>query len=49
MTQPNKDYWTGDEVNAYERKQRLLAPRKDEVLDTIVDLVHFDEQYELDR
>ena len=46
MTQPNKDYWTGNEVTIYERKQRLLAPRKDEVLDTIVDLVPFDEQHE---
>jgi cyclopropane fatty-acyl-phospholipid synthase-like methyltransferase len=46
MKQPNKDYWTGDEVTAYERKQRLLVPRKDEILDTIVDLLPFDEQHD---
>ena len=46
MTQPNKEYWTGSEITNYERKQRLLAPRKDEILDTIADLVPFDERQE---
>jgi hypothetical protein len=32
-------YWSGKEVTDYERKQRLLVPRKDEMLDAIVDLV----------
>lgn len=40
----NPDYWTGQEVTGYERKQRLLVPRKDEMLDTIVDLMPFDPQ-----
>jgi tRNA (cmo5U34)-methyltransferase len=38
---PNKDYWTGQQVTDYERKQRLLVPRKDELLETIVDLIPF--------
>jgi len=46
MTQPNKDYWTSSQVTGYERKQRLLVPRKSELLDTIVDLVPFDENAE---
>ena len=46
MPQPNIDYWTGDQVAGYERKQRLLVPRKDELLDTIVDPVPFDEKHE---
>jgi trans-aconitate methyltransferase len=41
---PNKDYWTGREVTEYERKQRLLVPRKDEMLEVIVDLVPFGEE-----
>ena len=40
---PNREYWQGKEVTDYERKQRLLVPRKDEILDTIVDFIPFDE------
>jgi tRNA (cmo5U34)-methyltransferase len=42
--QGNPDYWTGQEVTGYERKQRLLVPRKDEMLETIVALMPFDTQ-----
>ena len=42
MTQPNKDYWTHSQVTGYERKQRLLVPRKGELLETIVDLIPFE-------
>ena len=42
MREPNKDYWQGNEVTGYERKQRLLVPRKDELLDTIVENIPFD-------
>ena len=41
MAQPSKHYWTGSQVSGYERKQCLLFPRKDELLDTIVDLIPF--------
>lgn len=41
--EPNKEYWQGREVTDYERKQRLLVPRKDEILDTIADFIPFDE------
>jgi tRNA (cmo5U34)-methyltransferase len=43
VRQPNVDYWAGREVTAYERKQRLLVPRKDEILETVVDLIPFPE------
>jgi cyclopropane fatty-acyl-phospholipid synthase-like methyltransferase len=39
--QPNKDYWTGQQVTDYPRKQSLLVPRKDELLEAIVDLFPF--------
>ena len=41
---PNKEYWTGRQVAEYERKQRLLVPRKDEMLQTLVDLIPFDRE-----
>ena len=31
--EPKKEYWQGKEVTDYERKQRLLVPRKNEILD----------------
>ena len=40
----NPDYWTGQQVSDYERKQRLLVPRKDEMLDTIVALMPFESE-----
>jgi tRNA (cmo5U34)-methyltransferase len=45
--EPNKEYWKGKEVSDYERKQRLLVPRKDEILDTIVDFIPFDEDQDI--
>ena len=42
MAEPNKEYWRDEQAAGYERKQRLLAPRKDELLDTIVDFIPFD-------
>jgi len=47
MQEPNKDYWKDEQVTGYERKQRLLVPRKDEILDTIIDFIPFDEDDEL--
>jgi proline iminopeptidase len=47
MAQPNIDYWAGREVTGYERKQRLLVPRKDEILDTIVDLIPKERRYSI--
>lgn len=41
MNPSHTGYWTGQEVTGYERKQRLLVPRKDEMLDTIVALMPF--------
>lgn len=40
--EPNVAYWQGREVSGYERKQRLLVPRKDELLDTVVDCIPFE-------
>jgi tRNA (cmo5U34)-methyltransferase len=40
----NTGYWTGHQVTDYERRQRLLVPRKDEMLDTIVALMPFGTQ-----
>ena len=44
--EPNKEFWQGEEVSGYERKQRLVVPRKDEILDTIVDFIPYDEDQE---
>ncbi len=45
--EPNKQYWQGEVVADYGRKQRLIVPRKDEILDTIVDLIPFDKDQDL--
>ena len=45
--EPNKEYWRGEEVISYERKQRLLVPRKDEILDAVVDFIPFDKQQDI--
>lgn len=39
---PESGFWQGREVDGYDRKQRLLIPKKDEILDTIIDFVPFD-------
>lgn len=44
--EPNKEFWQGEEVSGYDRKQRLVVPRKDEILDTIVDFIPYDEDQE---
>ena len=44
MQTPNKDYWKDRQVSDYDRKQRLLVPRKDELLDTVVDFLPFEEE-----
>jgi len=43
----NKGYWKGQEVADYERKQRLLVPRKDEILDAVIDFIPFDESQDI--
>jgi len=43
VTKPNKDYWKDGQVTGYERKQRLLVPGKDELLDVVVDSITLDE------
>jgi len=43
-TSPNKAYWRDGEVTGYERKQRLLVPRKDEILETVVEFLPFSPQ-----
>jgi len=34
----SEEYWKGDQVEIYEHKQRLVVPKKDEMLDIIVKL-----------
>lgn len=41
MAEPNKDYWKQEKAIDYDRKQGVLIPRKDELLDTIVDFIPF--------
>ncbi|MCX6013377.1 MAG: class I SAM-dependent methyltransferase [Chloroflexi bacterium] len=41
MLVPNTEYWMDKRVSDYDRRQRLLAPRKDEMLDTLIDFLPF--------
>jgi cyclopropane fatty-acyl-phospholipid synthase-like methyltransferase len=41
MAEPNKDYWRREKTIDYDRRQDVLIPRKDELLDTIVDFIPF--------
>ncbi|RZB38264.1 MAG: hypothetical protein SRB2_00012 [Desulfobacteraceae bacterium Eth-SRB2] len=41
MAEPNKDYRKQEKAIDYDRKQGVLIPRKDELLDTIVDFIPF--------
>ena len=47
MAEPNKEYWRDEQVADYERKQRLLAPRKDELLNSIVEFIPFNPDAEI--
>lgn len=42
MTRADGDYWRGGQVRGYDRKQRLLVPKKDEMLDVVVDFIPFE-------